>query len=82
MKAGVLEALAHGLAVWKVLDRLGEVIVGAAFSGEPRGDARQNAMQVEAVGGKPRLGGQTKIQNQDGAAGVQNAVDFSEGVVP
>lgn len=63
-------------------DGLAEVVVGIAFCGEPGGEFGQNMVEVEAVGRSPGLGGQAEIEQEEGSAGSEGALDFCEGLVP
>ena len=70
---------AHGFATRELLDGFAEVVVGGFFSGEQRGDPRQRVVQVGAVNPAERRRGNGKIEDEDVAAGIQDAVHFGEG---
>ena len=73
----------HGLARGEAFDGAAKVFVGFALAGDPAGDARHDALEVEEVElADPREGGDGEVENEEASAGAEDAGHFVEGDGP
>ena len=81
-EAGGFEEGEHGGASGEFFDGGAEVLVGGFFASYDAGDEGEDAVKVEAVGGAQGWGGEREVEDEEVAAGVEDAGHFTEGGGP
>ena len=79
VKTGGAEEGAHAFAAGELLDGFAEVFVGGFFSSEKGGEVWEDAVEIRAVEPAERRGRDGEIEDEDVAAGGEDAVHFGEG---
>ena len=83
-EAGLLHAGLHGVAGDKGVDGFGEVFVGAGFvARDEGGGAGEDFAEVEVVeGAEEGVGGEGELEDDEAAAGLEDAGEFVDGFAP
>lgn len=75
----MFQQIGHRLSGGELLDGAAEVFVGVALAGEGSGHFGKDLVKVEAVGAAEKVVGKGKVEDDQAAAGLQDAVHFPEG---